>query len=230
MVDHIDYISIREVLARVTRHPLMQDMDLEAGVQYTLDFFGIMGLPDVHEKKVALVDIHDQRGELPCDVISIIQVKNPQTDRAMRSMTDNFNGHSQGLNSEDTFKTQGRYIFTSFKEGKVLVAYESVKTDEDGLPMLVNHPVFLKALEEYIKVQRFTVLYDCGKIRPDILQHAEQEYTWSAGKCVNLFTIPSISEMESITGMMHRLIPSRNEFSQGFKAMGDKEHYRRHQG
>ena len=230
MVDHINYISIREVLARATRHPLMQDLDLEAGVQYALDFFGLMGLPDIHENKVALVDIADYRGELPCDVVSIIQVKNVRTDRAMRSMTDNFNEHSQGINSEDTFKAKGRYIFTSFKEGKVLVAYESVKTDEDGLPMLVDHPVFLRALEEYIKVQRFTVLFDCGKIRGDALQHAEQQYAWYAGKCVNTFTIPSVSEMESISGMMHRLIPSRNEFGKGFKTLGDKEYYRRHQG
>lgn len=230
MVDHIEYISIREVLARAARHPMMQDLDLEAGVQYALDFFGIMGLPDIHENKVALVDITDYRGELPCDIISITQVKNIKTDRAMRAMTDNFNGLSDKLNSEDTWKAKGRYIFTSFKEGTVLIAYESIKTDADGLPMLVNHPVFLKALEDYIKVQRFTVLFDCGKIRADVLQHAEQEYSWIAGKCVNLFTLPSVSEMQSITGMMHRMIPSRDEFVRGFKTLGDKEHYRRHQG
>lgn len=230
MVDHIEYISIREALARATRHPLMQDLDLEAGVQYTLDFFGKMGLPDVHENKVALVDIDDYRGELPCDIIRIDQVKNAHTDTTMRSMTDNFNGHSDKINSENTFKAQGRYIFTSFKKGQVLIAYQSMKTDDDGLPMIVAHPVFLQALEDYIKVQRFTVLFDCGKIRGDVLQHAEQQYAWSAGKCVSMFNIPSPSEMESFTGMMHRLIPSRNEFANGFKTLGDKEHYRRHQG
>lgn len=230
MIDHIDYVSIREVLARATRHPMMQDLDLEAGVQYALDFFGLMGLPDVHENKIALVDIDEYRGKLPCDVISIKQVKNVRTDKAMRSMTDNFNGFSEHINSEDTFKAKGRYIFTSFKHGKVLVSYESIKTDEDGLPMLVNHPVFLSALENYIKVQRFTVLFDCGKIRGDVLKHAEDQYNWLAGKCVNTFLIPSESEMQSISGMMHRLIPSRNEFENGFKTLGDKEHYRRHQG
>lgn len=230
MVDHVDYISIREVLARATRHPMMQDLDLEAGVQYTLDFFGIMGLPDVHENKVVLVDIHEYRGELPCGIIRINQVKNIRTDKCMRSMTDNFNGFSERLNSEDTWKAKGRYIFTSFKEGKVLIAYECIKSDEDGIPMIVNHPVFLMALENYIKVERFKVLYECGKLRPDILKHAEDEYARFAGKCVNLFIIPSPSEMQSITGMMHRMIPSRNEFENGFKTLGDTEHYRRHQG
>lgn len=230
MVDHIEYISIREVLARVTRHPLMQDLDLEAGVQYTLDFFGKMGLPDVHIDKLAEVEIHDYRGELPCDIVCIHQVKNLHTDRAMRSMTDNFNTRSEGINSEDTWKAKGRFIFTSFKEGKVLISYESIMTDEDGLPMLVDNAKFLNALELYIKLQKFTVLYDCGLIRLDVYNNTKQDYAFAAGQCVNAFTIPSVSEMESITGMMHRLIPSRNEFGNGFKTLGDKEYYKRHQG
>lgn len=230
MVDHIDYISIREVLARVARHPLMQDMDLEAGVQYTLDFFGRMGLPDVHENKVALIDIHEYRGELPCDIVRVDQVKNVRTDQCMRSMTDNFNGYSNQINSEDTFKTKGRYIFTSFKDGKVLMAYQSIKTDEDGLPMLVNNPLFLETLEAFIKMKVFTWKFDCGIMKPEVLKVARDDYYFLAKKCINRFIIPSQSEMRSITGMMHRLIPSRNEFENGFKTLGDKEHYRRHQG
>ena len=230
MVDHIEYISIREVLARAARHPMMQDLDLEAGVQYALDFFGKMGLPDVHVDKLAEVDIHDYRGELPCDVVCIHQVKNKKTDFAMRSMSDRFNTMSEGLNSEDTWKAKGRFIFTSFKEGKVIISYESLMTDEDGLPMLVDNAKFLNALELYIKVQKFTVLYDCGKIRPDILKNAKDDYAFAAGQCVNAFLVPSESEMQTITGMMHRMIPSRNEFKRGFKTLGDKEHYRRHQG
>ena len=228
MVRHLDFVSIREVLARVTRHPLMQDMDLEAGVQYTLDFFGVMGLPNVYEEKQEDIEISDYKGLLPCDLISVNQVRDEHTKRCMRSMTGNFHMSDCTINSEPTFKTQGRYIYTSFKCGKVRISYKAVKVDEDGLPMLPDHPVFLKALEDYIKVQRFTVLFDIGKIRPDVLAHAEQEYHWSAGKCQNSFTIPSVSEMESLTGMMHRLIPSRVEFRRGFKTLGDKEHYRKH--
>lgn len=230
MVDHIDYISIREVLARVTRHPLLQDLDLEAGIQYTLDFFGRMGLPDVHENKVVLVDIHNYRGDLPCDVVRITQVKNVRTDRTMRSMTDNFNGFSGNINSEDTFKAKGQFIFTSFREGKVLVAYEAIKVDEDGIPMLVNNALFLEALEAFIKMKVFNWKFDCGMVSEKSFAIASEEYETLARKCINRFIVPSVSEMESITGMMHRLIPSRNEFANGFKTLGDKEHYRRHQG
>lgn len=208
----------------------MQDLDLEAGVQYTLDFFGLMGLPNAYEEKQEVVKINDFRGILPCDLISIIQVRDERTKICLRSMTDSFYKHSRNISSEMSFKTQGRYIYTSFPHGHVRIAYKAIKVDEDGLPMLHDHPAFLKALEDYIKVQRFTVLFDIGRIRADVLSHAEREYAWSAGKCQSAFTIPSVSEMESITGMMHRLIPSRNEFSKGFKTLGDKEHYRTHNG
>jgi hypothetical protein len=30
------YVSLREILSRVARHPLLQDIDLEAAIQYTL--------------------------------------------------------------------------------------------------------------------------------------------------------------------------------------------------
>lgn len=228
MIQHVDYISIREVLARVARNPLLANIDLETGVQYTLDFFGLLGVPNLYIQKHAEVPIEEYRGELPCDLISIDQVRDERTKLCLRAMTDSFNGMSDHLRSEMSFKAQGRYIFTSFPKGKVTVAYQAAELDNDGLPMLPSNSVFLKALEQYIKVQVFTILYECGKLQGDVLTHAETEYYSLAAKCQNAFTVPSLAEMEALTGMMHRLIPSRNEFRKGFKTMGDKEFYKKH--
>lgn len=228
MIQHVDYTSINEVLARVARNPLLKDIDLEAGVQYTLDFFGLMGVPNLYVQKHAEIDIKDYRGPLPCDVIIIDQVRDEKTGVCMRAMTDNFNGMSGNINSEPTYKAQGRLIYTSFPEGKVTIAYQAAVVDEDGFPMLPSNAVFLKALEDYIKVQMFTVLYECGRLSSDVLMHAEDTYARSAAKCQNAFTIPSLAEMQAISGMMHRLIPSRNEFRKGFKTLGDREFYKKH--
>ena len=229
MVENVEFVSVREVLARIARHPLLQDIDLEAGIQYTLDFYGIVGLPNSYVDKVASIRIEDYRGELPCDIVAVNQVRNEKTGQCMRSMTDAFGGNkSSSLLSEDTFKTQNRYIFTSFKEGEVSVSYRAIPVDEDSIPMIPGNAVFLKALEDYIKVQKFTLLFDVGKISADALSHAEQEYAWSVGRCQNRFKMPSVSEMQSITGMMHRLIPAHHQFKEGFKTAGDTEHYRKH--
>jgi hypothetical protein len=101
---------------------------------------------------------------LPCDLVAINQVRNHKTKGAMRYMTDNFNGKSKDIRSFDTWKSQGRIIYTSFPKGTVDVSYKAIKVDDEGFPMLPDNPVFLKALELYIKKEEFTVLFDLGKI------------------------------------------------------------------
>lgn len=228
MVDEVQYISLREILSRITRHPLLQDVDLEAAIQYTVDFFGIVGMPQMYIDKLACVDIHNYKGCLPCDIVRIEQVRDERTKACLRSMTDSFNTRSKHLPAEPTFRTKNRVIHTSIKEGKVLVSYKAIKVDADELPMIPDNPTFLRALESYIKKERFTALFDTGKIKGDVLHHAEQDYCWNVGKCVNDFKMPSQSEMQTITGMMHRMIPSRREFQAGYKGLGDTEYYRKH--
>ncbi len=227
MVDNLQYINIREVLSRILRHPMLQDLGLEAAIQYSIDFIRIMGLPSVFEEKQCSVEIHDFRGPLPCDLVSIIQVRDHKSKEYLRGMTDSFNGDSEGIKSFSSFKTQGKLIYTSSKEGEVDISYRAIKTDGEGLPMLPDDPVFLRALELYIKKQYFTILFDCGKLASAaILQNTQQEYAFAAGQCQNKFTIPSISEMQSITAMMHQLVPKLDEFNNGFKTIGDKEYIR----
>lgn len=228
MVDNIQYVSLREIISRATRHPLLQDLDLEAAIQYAIDFIGIVGLPNIYIDKEECVEIHNYKGVLPCDLVRVTQVRDEKTKVCLRGMTDSFNGHSKHIPASPAFKTHGRTITTSFKEGRVRIAYKAIMVDNDELPMLPDNPVFLKALESYIKKERFGVLFDTGKIKGDVYNRAEQDYCWNVGKCVSDFKMPSESEMQSITGMIHRMIPSRREFQAGYKGMGDKEFYKRH--
>lgn len=221
-----DFINIREVLSRVTRHPLMTDIDLETVIQYTLDFIHCMGLPKTYLDKYEVVEIHEYRGRLPCDCVAVNQVRECKTGTCLISMTDSFNGTHKEDKSVKSFKTQGCMIYTSFKEGKVEISYKAVPTDKDGLPLLPNNPIFLKTLELYIKKEKFTVLFDTGKISPAVLHNAQQEYAFKAGQCNNEFLIPSVSEMESITNMFNQLIPRVTEFNKGFRHLGDKEYWR----
>lgn len=143
---------------------MLQHVDLEAGIQHTLDFIGAVGLPNIFEEKCETVEICNFRGKLPCDLVAINQVRNHETKGAMRYMTDNFNGKSKDIRSFDTWKSQGRIIYTSFQKGAVDVSYKAIKVDDEGFPLLPDNPVFLKALELYIKKEEFTVLFDLGKI------------------------------------------------------------------
>ena len=226
MVKEIEYISIRELLSRVLRHKLLQEFTLEQAIQYTLDFIGIFGFPELYEDKQTEVDICDYRGNLPCDLISIDMVKECKTNVPLRSMTAAFNPggkYYNHLQQEPQFKTQNRVIITSFPEGKVIVSYKAIPVDKDGLPLLVNNPKYVKALELYVKCQLFTMLFDEGKITQQVLNHTQQEYSWAAGQLEEEFKTPSVAEMQSITNMIHQILPRNNEFYNRFETLGNKE-------
>lgn len=236
MVKEYNYINIREALSRVLRHPLLQDITLEQAVQYTIDFIGIFGMPKLYQDKEEVLHIENFRAKLPCDLISINQIKECKTGVCLRSMTDNFMprehyDRSAGYkelsfktSQELSFKTQGQVLYVSFKTGDVSVSYKAIPVDKDGFPLLIDNPVFLKALEAYIKREAFTILFDMGKISPAVLQNTQQQYAWLAGQLQSEFTIPSQSEMESISRMWNTLIQRTSEFNNGFSSLGNKEY------
>lgn len=221
MISEISYINIREVLSRVLRHPLLQDVTLEQAVQYTIDFIGTFGMPKLYQDKESIVYVNNYRAMLPCDLISINQIKN-KDGMCLRSMTDNFYSNSDAI--EPAFKTQGQVLHTSFKTGEVVISYKAIPIDEDGLPLLIDNPIFLKALESYIKREVFTILFDMGKVSPAVLQNSQQSYAWLAGQLQSEFTIPSISEMESIKNSWCTLLQRTSEFKTGFKNNGNREY------
>ena len=228
MWSEYNYINIREVLSRVMRHPLLTDLNLETAIQYTLDFFAVMGLPNIYADKVTTICIDNFRGVLPCDLIAINQVRLARNGVCLRAMTDSFNGTHPEDKGELSFKTQGSVIFTSFKDGDIEISYKAISTDDDGLPLLPDNPIFLKALELYIKKEWFTILFDMGKISPAVLQNTQQEYAFKAGQCNNEFMIPSVSEMESITRMLNTIVPRVSDFKKSFRHLGDTEYLKLH--
>lgn len=233
MVQELEYVHIKEVLSRILRHPMLQDVDLEEAIQYTLDFIGTFGMPDFYQDKEVVLDIQDYNTPLPCDLIEINMVKEEKSNLPLRSMTAVFNPggkHYNERNHELQFKTQGRCLWTSFKEGRVVLSYKAVRVDEEGLPMIIANPKFIKALELYIKCQRFTILFDMGKINQQVLHHTEQEYAWAAGQLESEFKIPSMAEAESITNMLNQLVFRNNEFIGRFERLGNKEFNYVHNG
>lgn len=254
MVTEIQYTNIRRVLDDLMDHPLLRDLTLEQVVRHTVRFISLHGYPRLYQDKMATVGIKDFRGLLPCDLISIIQVRDLGTGTCLRSMTDSFTPGMRPkpeikardvLNNvkpiteeyippmrdsmdEMSFKTQGRMIFTSFLKGEVEIAYKSIPVDDDGFPLLIDNETYLNALESYIKVKVFTVLYDTGKIQSGILSNAQTEYAWAARQVQQEFLMPSLSEMESLTRYLNTMIKPTTSFDQGFRHLGDREYLRRH--
>lgn len=211
-------ISIKEILHRITRHPLLRNVSLEDAIYYASDFIEIFGMPNMFEDKIDSINVKNHRAELPCGTISVKQVKHK--NKVMTSTIDNFERED---NNKLTFKVNGNFIFTSLKEGVIDIAYRVMPIDENGFPLILESPVFMRALSAYIKKEVFTILFDTGKINYNIYESACTEYGKAAAALHSECLMPSESEMETITNMMHALIPKKREFENAFKNLGDKE-------
>lgn len=90
MIKEIQYTNIRRVIDNLMEHPLLRDLTLEQAVRYTLRFIQLHGFPKLYQDKIEDVEIKDFRGLLPCDLISIIQVRDKATGVCLRAMTSSF--------------------------------------------------------------------------------------------------------------------------------------------
>ena len=221
MVTEIQYTSIKRVLDDLLDHPLLRNLTLEQVIRHTLRFISLHGYPALYQDKITKISIKDFRGMLPCDLISIKQVKDDMTGICLRVMTDNFTpGLREKPSEEDrpedllnnvnvsdstyippmrrfteepSFKTQGRVIYTSFPDGVIEIAYKAIPVDEDGFPLLIDNETYLNALEAYIKVKIFTVMFDTGKIQGGILSNAQSDYAWAAHAIPTEFCTPRVN-------------------------------------
>lgn len=230
----IQTTNIRRILDRVKRHPMLRDIPFETAIEYTVDFISLMGTPALYDDKTAIVHIEDWRGELPCDFVQMIQVREAaKSEGAPAGPVYRATGHSFHLSdnksplpTELTYKIQGMVIFTSTKTTDIEIAYRAFAVDDEGYPLLPDNTSFLRGLEYYIKVKWFEILFDMGKIPANVYQNAQQEYAWAAGDAQSEFSRLSLDEAESLFNSFKTLLPRNNEHWKGFFTNGSKEIWR----
>lgn len=234
-----NYISIKEIVDSLMRYPSMRDLDYDSAIAWTVWIMGIVGSYDLYKDETDIVTITNNRGLLPKGIVKVEQcrkISGTEDNPAyypMLTATDPFHVkynnyqdlYRQSLQSQ-TYKIQGDYIYTSFPEGMVEVAYKTLYTDDDGYIMLPTNSSLTKAVEAYIKQEHFRGLYEIGKIEKAILEEAKSEYTWYIAQAQNSVMNVSIDERQSISNAAHKLIWNEDYHQDGFKNLGDKEFLR----
>ena len=215
-----NYISIKTIVDKVLRHPLMAGISFEAIIDYTVDFMRIVGCYGFFEEKVVEIPIELHKGLLPDDFYEVNQIRlKGSTENEISPVftyaTNNFH-LAQDEPCDLTYKLQGNYIFTSIKEGTVELSYQAILVDDEGYPMIPDNSKFTRALRAYIKYQWFTILFDMGKIQPAIFQNVQQEYAWAVGACESEFQHLTLDKAESFFKSWRNMIPSLHRHSTGF--------------
>lgn len=240
----IQTTNIRRILDRVMRHPMLRDIPFETAVEYTVDFISLMGTPALYDEKTAVVEVHDWRGQLPCDFVKMGQVRMAACQHSHR--WDNcgivplhpiyrYSGHSfhmsdykpqELVTGELTYMIQGMVIFTSTKDIDVEIAYTAFAVDDEGYPLLPDNPSFLRGLENYIKMKWFEIKFEMGEVSQSVMDRVDREYAWSAGDAQSEFSRLSLDEAATLFNSFKTLLPRNNEHWKAFFDNGSKEIWR----
>lgn len=217
----MEYISIRQIMDDVLDHPMLEDLPYQTAIKYAIRFIRTMGMPKLFELKTAILHIEDHTCKLPCDIYSVLHVKDCKTQRLMRESVSHFD-ITKDFTIDPVYRIQGDMLVSSIREHDVELSYRMMNTDESGYPLIVNNEDFITALEDYIKERWFTVLFDQKKIGRDVLINAQKDSAWSKGKAKTSLLMPSVEEMRDISNLMNELIP-RKHADNGFRSLGRPE-------
>jgi len=133
--------------------------------------------------------------------------------------------YSQPVTEGFKYQVNNGHVITSMKEGRVLLVYDVINCDEDGIPLIVNSEALIKAITNYIKTQVFEVLVDLGKLPEASLVRAEREYCWYIGQAQTEFAgLGSVDEMESFINQHISLFNASSLHSDRYESSSDVEH------
>lgn len=190
---NFQYISIDTVANRILRHPLLKDLNYEDIIFYTVDVLKLINIPRSYIEKSKCLPVIDYKAKLPNDNLNVKSVDyiSRGGNIPMVIATDSLHNHLDKIGDRNssmyTYSINNGMIKLNQKNGEVFVVYDSIKCDENGIPMIPDNINVEKAIENYIKVQVFTMLADLNKISFNSVDRAEQDYSWYIGKAQTAF-------------------------------------------
>ncbi len=221
-------VPLTEIASRLTKHPLMQDMDMDSIIQYTVDFTRLIGHPNLYHTDVIELPYDDYMATLPEECTEVIVLVDAATNTPYVPSTSTVNS-PQGALTSYVYKNQGRRLVLSKKSGILRVAYKRLYVDEDtGELMIPDVTPFIQGLEAYIKLKHFEILFELGKMQGAIFQNAQQQYAFKVGQATNAFMIPSVEEMENITRMWSSILSDNNAYHKHFDQLSKNMNLRLH--
>lgn len=234
-----NYVSIKEIIDGLMHYPSMRDLQYDSAIKWSVDVMGLIGSYDLYKDERDVIEINNYRGKTPNGVVRVDQCRkisgtldNPRYD-SMQYATDTFqtsynkypSNYTKNTQSH-TYKLQGDYVYTSFNEGLVEMAYKTLYTDDDGVVMIPTNTSLSKAVEAYIKQEHFRGLYEIDKISKAVFEEAKTEYCWYIAQAQNSIMNVSLDERQSISNAAHRLMWNDDFHSGGFQNLGDQEQRR----
>ena len=219
---NITFISLKEVINKVYKDggDIVEDITEDDVITDTIELIGVVGIPQLFERKVDILEVKKYRALLPCDFVDLIALKSCNT--RLNPSTDDFNVEDSHTNVP-TYRIDGDVIKFSQEYGYVKIAYTAVKTDDNGYPMIVNDQTFIRALVSYIIYKRVYTNYINGRLpNESIMERVERNYEFNIAQASQRLRMPDKEEFDNIARMMNSFIFRRNARYSDYKNLGDE--------
>ena len=244
----VNYTSLNVVIDKLLRDPLFNGIQKETIIDYCIDFFSIVGVPDSFDEELYVSEFENYRCLLPSNFVEEIQlfvngvalIHNSDTLASFYG-TGEVNETSNKIDTVATtenfmkstskfprpldlsYVIRGGIIYLSIEVGTLQMSYRCVKTDEDGYPMIPDNPVFMRALKNYIEVEHLRILWRNNKVADKVFSKAEQDYSFAVGAYETDVQRLSLGKAESLFNSFRTLLMRPNEFQNRFRNLGSKE-------
>lgn len=228
------YISSKTVIDKVFRdHPFVTDhLELERSLEWIGDIIGLMGVNSMLIDKCCTLTVEDYKAKLPSDLVylQLTRYNDGNNKQAMRYDGDPFGCkmHCSDSNNlvcpaDKTYKLNNDFMFTSFNEGEVELAYKAFPIDEEGFPLVPDEPSAIEAISWHIAYKIAYIMYVQDLLKADKFKFIKQQKDWYVGKAIGVGKLLTIDQAETWKNMTVRLLPVINAHSDGFKNIGNQE-------
>ena len=207
-------VSVNEILRRVTR--LFPNYPIAFGdiISDISDGLSQIGAPLQYEDFTESIPVNNYKGELPCNLAYIKQVKDLETGIAYTYASNSFHSEYHTSDSPDLFRKDSRYSYTISKNHihtnkasrDVVIAYSGLPVDERGYPLIPAEASYLEALTYYVAEKIAFELLLKSKIIDHVYQRVSDKKDFYMGQATSEGTIPSPDQMDAISNAWTRLL------------------------
>lgn len=234
------FISIDVIANKIFKNPLLKDVNFEDIIDHTLSVIKIAKVPGIYHEESCFKDVDNHMISIPKNALNIKTVDYCYGKNLipMTMSSDSLSNHIQKLPnrsdnlhngySQKTYSINNNIIKTSFPKGTIFITFDTIRVDENDIPMIPNSEALLRAIEAYIKVQVYSVLADLQKVSERALNRAEQDYLWYIGKAQSEYQgFKNEDDMESFINGWKRQFLSQKDHSNRYSQESKAEHIKR---
>lgn len=238
MLNH-KFISVDYIINRIKAHPLMIEYNPEDIIEKTIQVLKLVECPLITVEHTCIKDLVNGMAKIPLESESIKDVyytsakcesnligsnyitkdnffESGYKFTRMLGNTDALSStrHTQSLNNFPSFIINYNTIVTNKKVGSVLIVYNKLATDINGVPLILDNQSLLLAIENYIKKEYFKVLLDLGRLPNRMsLDSAESDYCWYIGQAQSYFAgLNTDGEIEAFLNYFRKMYQEDSNF------------------